>query len=380
VADKRRRRTAAALATSALLHLAAAVLILRGLAGQRPLGLPRAAPEAPIEIALVETPPAPTSAGATRTPPTAPPAPPAPRRPASSRPGPPAVPTAPPAPSAPTPTPPAPVRPVDLSFDALASSAKQRAAAAPSPGEALERLLVPAPEPAGPHAPLAELRADAERRADAVENVRTGRAHPLLFDYLRDARDRLTPAARRIAEALPLGASETTRGWTRGYLGAVAQAQRGAFAPVKPDAEPSDISVWGPHPDVLGAYNEADRQGELGAEERAAEICLGVAPGHAVVVTLRRSSGNAALDRLAFDSFRAAGDGHAPTADVRPALACYRVRVSAYRAKPLPTISFDFAARRLIYPLKRLTNVSVELESVDFGSKPQTSPLLHTPP
>jgi len=372
VPDKRRQRTAAALATSVLLHLAGAVVVLRWIAGVRPVGAPRAAPQQPIEIALVEAPPA---AGETR----APPAPPARHRQTPERPGPRDVPASPPAPAPPSAPAPVPARPIDLSFDALTGSAKARASTIPSPSGDLERLLVPVPPLAGPQRPLAELRADAQRRADAVENVRAGRAHPLLFDYLRDARDRLTPAARRIAEALPLGAGETTRAWGRGYLGAVDQAHHGAFAPVKPDGEAGG-NVWGPHPDVLGAYNEAERQGALGAEERTAEVCLGVAPGHAVVVTLRRSSGNAALDRLALDAFRSAGQGRAPTADVRPGLACYRVRISAYRVKPRPTISFDFASRRLIYPLERMTTVSVELESVDFGGKPQTSPLLPTPP
>jgi hypothetical protein len=222
-------------------------------------------------------------------------------------------------------------------------------------------------------ASLAELRADAERRSDAIANVRTGRAHPLLFDYLRAARDRLAPAATRIAESLPLGPAETTRGWGRGYLGATAQAHGG------PPEKPFEQTFGGPRPDVLGAYDESRRQAAAGAEERTAEVCLGVAPDHPVVVTLRRSSGNAALDRVALDAFRAAGDDRAPTADVRPALACYRVRVSAYRLMPLPTIGVDLANRRILYPLKRMTNVSVELDSVDFGPKPQTSPLLHTP-
>ncbi len=273
-------------------------------------------------------------------------------------------------------SPPSPTHSADLSFGALADAAKARVAEGTRPGEDLERLLVPPPAPVGARPSVDELRADAERRADGVQNVRAGRAHPLLFDYLRDARDRLTPAAQRIAEALPLGPAETVRGWGRGYLGAVDEAHHGAFAPAKPGA---DHPFGGTRPDVLGAYNEAERQAESGAETRTAEVCLGVAPGHAAMVTLRRSSGNAALDRLAVDSFRAAGDERAPGPDVRPALACYRVRISAHRVPPLPSVSFDFARRRLIYPLKRITDVSVELESVDFGSKPQSSTLLHTP-
>ena len=121
----------------------------------------------------------------------------------------------------------------------------------------------------------------------------------------------------------------------------VADAHRGAFAPPR---APDDR--WaGPRPDVLGAYNEAGRQAESGAEQRSAEVCLGVAPNHAVVTTLRRSSGNAALDRLAVDSFEAAGGARPVTPDVRPALACYLVRVSAYRMPPLPTVGLDLGKR-----------------------------------
>jgi hypothetical protein len=65
------------------------------------------------------------------------------------------------------------------------------------------------------------------------------------------------------------------------------------------------------------------------------------------------------------------------TPDVRPALACYTVRVSAYRMPPLPTVGLDLANGRIIYPLKRITKVTVELHSVDFGPKRESSSLLH---
>ena len=279
----------------------------------------------------------------------------------------PAKPIAPPAPRE--------ARPIDLSFDALGDGAKRRAAERANADESFDRLLGPVPEtPARPgrRRPLGELRAEAERRADAEENVRVGRADPLLFDFLRHARDRLTPEATRIAESLPLGAAETTKGWARGYLKGVADAHRGAFA--APSA-PSEV-VGGPRPDVLGGYDEAARQAESGAEQRSAEICLGVAPNHAVITTLRRSSGNAALDRLAVDSFDAAGSARPVTADVRPSLACYLVRISAYRMPPLPTVGLDLANGRIIYPLKRITKVTVELQSVDFGPKQESSSLL----
>jgi len=270
-------------------------------------------------------------------------------------------------------------RPVDLSFEALGDGAKQRATETPGGADALEQLLVPTLEgPALPsrRKPLAELRAEAQRRAEAVANVRAGRADPLLFDYLRNARDRLTPEATHIAESLPLGVAETTKGWARGYLRGVEEAHRGRFAPL----QAPDETGGGPRPDLLGGYDEAAHQAQSGAEERAAEICLGVAPNHAVVATLRRSSGNAALDRLAVASFQSAGDAREVTPDVRPALACYRVTISAFRMPPLPTLGIDLAKGRIIYPLKRITKVTVELQSVDFGAKREAPSFLDAQP
>lgn len=252
----------------------------------------------------------------------------------------------------------------DLSLDALADQTKRRLDARGDPAEALEQLLAPAPDRHGPR-PLAELREEADRRGKAEANVRAGRADPLLFDYLRDAQKLLTPEATRLAEALPLGPAETTKGWARGYLGRVADAQHGAFAPARPADEP----FGGPRPDLLGAYDEAQQQAEKGAEQRTAEVCLGVAPDHAVVVTLRRSSGNAALDRLATESFRAAGAGRPVDARVPPSRACYRVQISAHRVPPLPAVSIDLLRGRVIYPLKRITKVTVDLQSVDFGPR-----------
>ena len=363
-------RTRAALATSAGLHLLLALLLLRGVGGRRPAGIRTEAPPTPIELSVVETTrqdrPVVGRADVS-------PSPAVRRRAPGKRPiesdrtaAPPGRPSA--APSKPIEAPSSTERPIDLSFDALGDGAKQRAAGRPNSDEALAQLLGPTPEaPARPgrRRPLAEARAEAERRADAEENVRVGRAHPLLFDLLRNARARLTPEATRIAESLPLGAAETTKGWARGYLKGVAAAHRGGSAPTRAP----DERVGGPRPDVLGAYNEAERQAASGAEQRTAEVCLGVAPNHSVVATLRRSSGNAALDHLAIESFVAASDARPVTPDVRPELACYLVRVSAYRMPPLPSLSLDLVNGRIIYPLKRITQVTVELQSIDFGAK-----------
>jgi hypothetical protein len=380
VSEERRPRTATALATSALLHVFLAALVLRGVAGRRTVESRAQEPLAPIEVALAEGRGAePTVAG------TAPPPPSRAARPPSARsphvaptpvlPAMRALPVTPAGPSA-TPFPgPHPARPIDLSFDALAADAQARATAESDRPADLAWLFGPAPIGDGRRRPLAELRAEAERRAGAEKNVRDGRADPFLFDVLRGAEKRLTPEATRIAERLPLGPSETMSAWARGYLGAVADTQHGLLAPPKaPDEAPG-----GPRPDLLGGYGEAQRQAEAGAEARTAEVCVAVAPGHAPVVTLRRSSGNAALDRLATDSFSAAGVDRPVASDIPPTLACYRVRVSATRMPPLPAVSVDLVHGRVIYPLKRMTKVTVELESVDFGPKQRPPSLLHVP-
>jgi hypothetical protein len=379
VSEKRRPRTAAALAASALLHLSLAALVLRGVAGPRSVERRATEPSAPIDIDLREW-----RDAATTRPAAAPSSPGRARNETSPRPRatppPPAGPAIPEPPRprvAPAPPPPAP-RAIDLSFDALAADAQARATAERDHPADLGWLFGPAPASGGKR-PLAELRAEAERRADAEKNVRDGRADPFLFDVLRDAQDRLTPEARRLAERLPLGPAQTMSAWGRGYLGAVADAQHGAYTPLKAPDEAFGGPFGGPRPDLLGVYGEAQRQAEAGAEARTAEICVGVAPHHPPVVTLRRSSGNAALDRLATDSFRAAGDARPVAPDVPPSLACYRVRVSATRVPPLPAVTIDLLRRRVILPLQRLTKVTVELESVDFGPQQRPPSLLHAP-
>jgi hypothetical protein len=378
VGEKRRLRASKALAASVALHVLCAAILLRFVSIRRSPASRPWQPPAQIEFSLTEPqleernsrqrpeapPPVPRRA----------PAPPAPSRPARSVGG--AI-AQPPVPGTASGKPPEAARPIDLSFDALGDAAKQRAGR--ESADELERLLSPQPPPLpGKRAP-ADTRADAERSADATENVRAGRAHPLLFDYLRNARDLLTPEATRIAEGLPLGPKQTTKGWQRGYLGRVADANRHALADAP---EAPDESVGGRRPDVLGAYNEAEHQAASGAEERTAEVCLGVAPGHPVVVTLRRSSTNAALDRLALDSFQSAGRTRPVAADARPGLACYLVRVSAFRMPPLPSLSFALGPHgrpEVIYPLKRITKVTVELQSVDYGPRHAPPSLLHAP-
>jgi hypothetical protein len=268
----------------------------------------------------------------------------------------------------------------DLSFDALVARAKLRAI----PEIAEDALLVARPSdgrvPGGGLG--ATGRTEAERQGEAREEVRTGRAHPVLYDYLRAAQVRIEPEATRLAEALPLGVSETVRAWTRGFLGGVEEVHRRrdrgdgdvrSGPSGNPDDRANDPTALGRRPDLFSAYGEGQRQAEDGAEERTAEICLGVAPQRPVVVQLRASSGNAALDRLALDSFEVAVAARTVPLDVRPGLACYRVSIRARRVPPFPSLGFGMRKGKVevIYPLKRLTKVTVELVSIDHGASPQ---------
>lgn len=371
------RRRRAAFAASVVLHVGIAWLVQRVASDRRVEPRRPVVPAEPVSISIVETPErrsrperaqvAPTDRrpepkrATPRTGHVAAPAPPEPERllaPEPIR-----------APAAGAPPQVAPPK-IDLSFAALPQAAQQRVTVPPA-GEDVERLLVP---PADRPRTVDQLRADFERRAAAIENVRAGRADPLHFDYLRGARERLTPEATRIAEELPLGPAETVKGWGRGYLGRLGEINRGTARdlPESPRDDP-----FGPRPDVLGGYREMERQAASGAVERTAHVCLGVAPGHDVVVTLRRSSGNAALDRVALDSFRASANARPVAAEVRPGLACYRVRISAYRIPPTPSIGFGWKnGPKVLYPLKRITEVSVELESLDYGARPGAPPLV----
>ena len=269
---------------------------------------------------------------------------------------------------------------IDLSFGALADDVKGRVAGPPPEGVLRAR----------PHRfDVDELRADLERQRDAVNNVEAGRVDPLIFDYLRGARARFQDTAEKLADDLAVGPGDTVRGWGRGYLRRVDDANRGAIG-ARADApregggdtrnEPSSGA------DVLGAYNEANRLAQSGAEERRAEVCLDVAAGRETGVALRRSSGNAALDRLTIESFAKAVAARPVPPDARRGLACYELLISAYRVPPLPVISCGIGRAGLtcVWPFKKVTSVkgrllSVEYPPADDGRAPKGPSLLRKP-
>jgi hypothetical protein len=271
-----------------------------------------------------------------------------------------------------------PGRTPDLSLRGLPAGVRDKlAGTAPPPDAVLE---------ARPHRPsVDELRVELERAEDAVANVHAGRVDPLLYDYLRGAKARLESEARRLAENIPLGPGETTRGWGRGYLERIREVSRpGAARDDQPDLRDDAARN---RPDVLAGYAEAVRMADLGAEQRQVEICLDVAPGRESKAMLRRGSGSAALDRVALDSFEKSAAARPVPPDARAGRACYEVKISAYRVPPLPAIGcgFDLSDLRntkCAWPFKKLTTVSSRLVSVDYPPPPgaaRTRSLLRAP-
>jgi hypothetical protein len=373
----RRLRVPASLAASVLVHLLAGAALLLFRSGSAPQ---RRDDAIAIEITVEPGPPKPPveSNEATRAGEPSRPAPPKSRpRPEPRGPRPEAQPQ--PQPGRPdtepntAPVPLAPQGPVDLSFDALGAGAKARVDGAGPPAEA--PIALPPPAGTRRRRSVEEIRSDFERQADAEAVVRTGRAPPILFELLRGARDRLEPEAHQIAEGLPLGPAQSIAGWGRGYLDRVRRAPKDNPV-LPPRSEESRLSQGGS--DVTAAYSEAERQAAAGAERRTAEVCLTLAPGRPPRVDLRATSGNAALDRLALGSFAGAGNVRPVPGDVRPGVACYLVRIAAFRMPPLPSLGLGFKNGRpeVIYPLKRITKVTVELRSVDEGAKAGTPPLI----
>jgi hypothetical protein len=251
----------------------------------------------------------------------------------------------------------APAAPLDLSLGALSREARARVAAAPP-----EATIA-----AGPHRlSVDELLAESDRAEAGAANVRAGRVDPLLYDYLRGARTRFEEEARRQADAIALGPSETVRGWGRGYLARIDDAHRGVGNEARAQDDAGER-----RPDVLGGYDQAARAAEAGAVERRLEVCLDVAPGRETRAALRRGSGNAALDRVALAAFIDAVAARPVPPDARTGRACYEVRIAAHRAPPLPFLScgFDRSGVTCIWPFKKVTSVTGRLVSVEYPDR-----------
>jgi len=268
--------------------------------------------------------------------------------------------------------------PAALSLDQLSPAVRARVAG----------VAADAPVPAAPRISVDRLRAAREREEDAVANVRVGRVDPFLHDYVRDARLRFEEGARHIAAQLPLDAQKTAETWVHGYAARLADANARAARALQEGHTPSEAREGDPpepsterRPDILGAYGEATRAADAGAIERHVTVCLTVAPGRDTIVTVKRESRDPALDRLAREAFARAAEARPVPADGHAATACYDLRVRAFRMPPVPVFScgWDKDGPTCAWPFKKITSVSVHLESVDYDDHGQRPSLLRQP-
>jgi|GEM_PF-3169343 len=249
-----------------------------------------------------------------------------------------------------------------------------------------DRLAGPAvAHPREPRISVDRLRIARERDEDAVANVRVGRVDPFLHEYVRDARVRFEEGARHIAEQLPLGAQKTAETWIHGYGARLAQVNAQAAAARngarrQPDTREGDSpeGLNDRHPPLLDAFDEATRAADAGAVERHVTVCVTVAAGQEATVVVKRESRDPALDQLAREAFARAVTTRPAPADAHAATACYDLRIRAFRMPPLPVIScgIDKDGPTCVWPFKKITSVSVHLESVDYPADHAAPPAL----
>jgi hypothetical protein len=162
------------------------------------------------------------------------------------------------------------------------------------------------------------------------------------------------------------------RSWGRGYAAKIEEWQRGQATP-PPGAEGDR-----PPADILGGYGHATSAAKTGAEVRSVELCMDMEAGRASAPVLRRGSGVPALDRVALDAFTRSVAARPAPADLRAGLACYELKVSAFRMPPVPMLSCSFdiggSGASCAWPFKRITGVTGRLLSVDYErSDPRTA-------
>jgi hypothetical protein len=329
---------------------------------------------APLEIDILEAPPAPAPTAEPAPTPEPTPAPeprarpaPAPRRQAVTAPPPPQpLPPEPPARDPPPPVPPRPPVALALDYDAVDRLTRKGVLDTPAPSEA------PPPPPARPRPPsFSERLASVVREDGARRNVAVGKVHPQLFDYMRDAHKVFAPDPKVVDldPRTPNNVKNSARQWGSGLAEAY-RSWRRDLDDMNANRRRNDPDRRGA-PDILAHYNRMLEGTKKGAAPIAAQVCLLVNPGAPARVELGKTSGNAEVDRAAVDALTRAAQRRAPDPDVKQQRTCYRFAVTVTRVPPLPVAGCMFDEVNLTascyYPLKKAMTISVSLDSVDYG-------------
>jgi hypothetical protein len=209
-----------------------------------------------------------------------------------------------------------------------------------------------------------------ERNDRGRENVRTGKVHPQVFDFMRDAERLFSPRESVVAEdpRAPNTIGRTLRSWQRGFVKDYLDKLRKEMA-VRPPRR-NALTEHGPGSDLFEGYNHALRAAEAGAESITCQVCLVVRPGRPPEVVLAASSGNEEVDEAATEALRKASLRRELDEQMKPQRTCYSFSASVYRIPPVPMVgcSFDESLLKLgcYYPGKMIYRLKVNLDLVDY--------------
>jgi hypothetical protein len=194
-------------------------------------------------------------------------------------------------------------------------------------------------------------------RPSGEDNIRNGKVHPQLYDYLRDAQARFHPTLATLEK--DAGAPKVAgffKDWWQSYV--------------------RDLARSNGHPAELP---EATAE-QKGAIELACEVCLTVRLGEAPQLEVVRHSISPDLDLEALTALRHAVDSRPVTEPLlpfgaRPAegeavRACYRFSASARRLPPMALgCGFDETTLKAgcAWPLKKIFRSEVKLISAGPG-------------
>jgi hypothetical protein len=198
----------------------------------------------------------------------------------------------------------------------------------------------------------------------AVDDVRTGRVSPHLYDLVREAEERFKPTwdltkgdARRVG-AIDTSFKSFIRSIGRNWQQALEEQRDAVRERQEKKEEP---------PSLLDYYDLMRRVAEDAADLYSAELCASIAPGRPSDVKVVRSSQRPRFDALAQNALEKAVDARPAPAGTAAVRACYNFTARFSRVPPIPVVGCNFDEVKLtldcFYPTKKVLKVSVRLLS-----------------
>jgi len=197
----------------------------------------------------------------------------------------------------------------------------------------------------------------------AIENVRSGRVHPVLYDVARDGQKIFSPSWDMIdMDASGKGSiGQSLIALMRGYLGQ-AEAYGRQHAP--PAAEEKTT--------LLDHYDRTRQAAAKRAERLSCLVCVTLG-NQTLSAEVTHSSDRRRYDHMARAAIVKAARSRPWPPDAPPTRACYRVTTRFGRVPPTPSISCAFdesipAITECYYPFKKLLRHDVALVSAALAT------------